>query len=85
MNHHHHDKIHLSIGRKLKLLRMFPYKKLTTVAIETGIDKAVLSKIENGKYPSLSIDIAATLCEYYNIPISRLISEDNNVPTFFST
>jgi transcriptional regulator with XRE-family HTH domain len=76
MKSQHHDGLYLSIGRKLKLLRMFPaYKKLATVATETGIDKAVLSKIENGKYRSLTVDMIATMCEHYHFPIESLFSD----------
>lgn len=48
--------------------------KITTVSIDIGISHAVISRIENGRYASLSIALLNKLCDYYKIPLSSVFS-----------
>jgi len=65
-----------NIGNKLYYLRHLKREKIASVAIETGISKAVISKIENGKYYCLSVDLLVRLAEHYKTPLNKLLDAE---------
>ena len=63
------------IGARLQQLRYEHGLKLETVAQEVGIARTVLSRIENGRYPSLKVSSLLCLAEYYNIGVVFLFDK----------
>ena len=65
------------IGHKLYDLRQLKKEKITSVAAGIGFSHAVISKIENGRYLPLSIELLGRLADYYNIPLEELLTIKN--------
>ncbi|MBL7692131.1 MAG: helix-turn-helix domain-containing protein [Flavipsychrobacter sp.] len=61
------------IGMQLQQLRHEKGLKLDTVAHEVGIARTVLSRIENGRYPSLKVSSLLCLAEYYGVAANNLL------------
>lgn len=61
------------IGARLQQLRYENGLKLETVAQEVGIARTVLSRIENGRYPSLKVSILLTLAQFYRVEANTLL------------
>jgi HTH-type transcriptional regulator, competence development regulator len=66
------------IGRKLKELRLQHDYSVREVAEKIGVHYTYVSKIEKGQNPS--IDKLQKLCELYNVPVSSLFGEEQEVP-----
>jgi len=65
-----------SIGHALMRLRYARNEKQQTVAQATGISIAVLSKIECGKYPHVTIECLLKLTEYYAVTLADLMDPE---------
>ena len=68
-----HTKIFATIGANLHTIRNAQKKTLEAVAGDLDITHPVLSKIENGRYPGLSLSLLLTLCEYYGVTIQQVL------------
>lgn len=66
------------IGNELYYLRHLKKLKITAVSKDIGISHAVISRIENGRYESLTIGLLKKLADYYEIPIASLFLISNN-------
>ena len=67
--------IKLTLGERLKDLRVERHLKLETLAEQTGLSKSALSKYESDDVTDLSIYAVTTLAEFYNricLPCSPL-------------
>ncbi len=73
MNNTHKQEALQIIGARLQQLRYEHGLKLETVAQEVGIARTVLSRIENGRYPSLKVAMLMTLAEFYRVQINTLL------------
>lgn len=67
------DNLDKQIGEKLKKLRSDKKLTMREVSRLTDIDYTYISKIENGKIPSL--EKLKTLCDLYEVPISYLFGD----------
>ena len=61
-----------NIGNKLRTIRRARDEKIETVANTLHINKATLSKIENGLCTSLSVVTLHKLCDYYKTPFIQM-------------
>ncbi|MFC0318676.1 MULTISPECIES: helix-turn-helix domain-containing protein [Olivibacter] len=66
-------KIFATIGANLHTVRNAKKKTLEAVASDLNITHPVLSKIENGRYPGLSLALLFTLCEYYGVTFEQIL------------
>lgn len=60
------------IGYKFYVARHIKREKITSVASNIGVSHPVISKIENGTYKPLTIDLVYRLMSYYNLSFSDL-------------
>ncbi|MCW3122631.1 MAG: hypothetical protein JWQ38_2123 [Flavipsychrobacter sp.] len=75
MTHHYLlPDVLIALGKKLRILRHLKDDKLDTVAAATKISKSTLSKIENGTYSSLCIEMLIALANYYNTHPALLLT-----------
>jgi transcriptional regulator with XRE-family HTH domain len=44
------------------------------VAADIGITHPIISKIENGRYPNLQLNLLVKLCNHYNITLQQALS-----------
>jgi transcriptional regulator with XRE-family HTH domain len=47
---------------------------LQAVASDIGITHPIISKIENGRYPTLQLNLLVKLCNHYNISLQQALS-----------
>ncbi|MEY4876464.1 MAG: Helix-turn-helix domain [Bacteroidota bacterium] len=66
------------IGSNLHTVRSSKKLKLETVAKEMKVSHTVISRIENGRNPALSLITIVELCNYYRIPLQTIIQMDSN-------
>ena len=63
--------IKLTLGERLKDLRVERNLKLETLAEQTGLSKSALSKYESDDVTDLSIYAVTTLAEFYGVTTSE--------------
>lgn len=63
-----------TIGHNLHTIRNARKETLQAVASELGITHPIISKIENGRYPNLQLNLLVKLCNYYNISLQQALS-----------
>jgi transcriptional regulator with XRE-family HTH domain len=63
-----------TIGTNVHRLRHSREEKLETVARAAGVKHTVVSKIENGRYSSLSMRLLIKLADYFDVPVTELLS-----------
>lgn len=63
-----------TIGTNVHRLRHRREEKLETVARAAGVKHSVISKIENGRYVSLSMRLMIKLANYFDVPVTELLS-----------
>lgn len=68
----------MTIGLKLKELRIAKNKSLQEVADAVGVSKAHLWDIEKGKSNNPSLDLITGLAGYFKISVAELVGEDPN-------
>ncbi len=61
------------IGKKLYRIRHDRYEKIETVAKGVGVSHSVVSKIENGRYGSLSLKLLSKITDYYGCSVLEVI------------
>ena len=70
--------IKLTLGERLKDLRVERNLKLETLAEQTGLSKSALSKYESDDVTDLSIYAVTTLAEFYGVTTDYLLSMTEN-------
>lgn len=63
-----------TIGQNLHTIRNARKETLQAVASEIDITHPVISKIENGRYPNLQLNLLIKLCNYYNVTLQQVLS-----------
>ncbi|MGI9191982.1 MAG: helix-turn-helix transcriptional regulator [Chitinophagaceae bacterium] len=64
----------ITLGQNLHTIRNARKETLQSVAKEIGITHPVISKIENGRYPNLQLNLLIKLCNHYNITLQQAFS-----------
>lgn len=62
------------IGHNLHTIRNARKETLQSVATDIGITHPIISKIENGRYPNLQLNLLVKLCNHYNITLQQALS-----------
>ena len=70
--------IKLTLGERLKDLRVERQLKLETLAEQTGLSKSALSKYESDDVTDLSIYAVTTLAEFYGVTTDYLLGVTEN-------
>ncbi len=63
-----------TLGHNLHTIRNARKETLQAVAEEIGITHPVISKIENGRYPNLQLNLLVKLCNHYNVTLQQALS-----------
>ena len=63
-----------TIGKNLHTIRNARKETLQSVAADIGITHPIISKIENGRYPSLQLNLLVKLCNHYHITLQQVLS-----------
>jgi transcriptional regulator with XRE-family HTH domain len=63
-----------TIGQNLHTIRNARKETLQSVAADIGITHPVISKIENGRYPTLQLGLLIKLCNHYHITLQQALS-----------
>lgn len=67
------DQLLETIGNNLNLIRTARKEILEGVAESVGSTHPVLSKIENGRYPGLSLSLLIKLCNHYEVTLQQVL------------
>lgn len=67
------DNLILTIGKNLHTVRNSMKLTLEAVADDLGTSHSVLSKIENGRYQGLSLNLLTNLCKYYKVTLAQIL------------
>jgi XRE family transcriptional regulator, regulator of sulfur utilization len=71
----------MSLGGNLKVLRKNKNLTLSKVSDDTNISVSFLSDVERGR-TNPSLDTLVRLANYYKVPVSELVEEDDDPPAF---
>lgn len=63
-----------TIGQNLHTIRNARKETLQSVAADIGITHPIISKIENGRYPNLQLNLIVKLCNHYKISLQQAFS-----------
>jgi transcriptional regulator with XRE-family HTH domain len=63
-----------TLGHNLHTIRNARKETLQSVAENIGITHPVISKIENGRYPNLQLNLLVKLCNHYNVSLQQALS-----------
>lgn len=72
MNNHSIEETLVHIGNELYYQRHLKKEKITFVSNEVGVSNAVISRIENGRYGSLTVALLSKLAAHYKVPLASL-------------
>jgi transcriptional regulator with XRE-family HTH domain len=61
-----------TIGRNLHTIRNARKETLQAVASEIGITHPIISKIENGRYPNIQLNLLIKLCNHYKVTLQQV-------------
>ena len=70
--------VKLTLGERLKDLRVERHLKLEMLAEQTGLSKSALSKYESDDVTDLSIYAVTTLAEFYGVTTDYLLGVTEN-------
>lgn len=62
-----------TIGHNLHTIRNARKETLQAVASEIGITHPIISKIENGRYPNIQLNLLIKLCNHYKITLQQIL------------
>ncbi len=62
------------LGQNLHTIRNARKETLQAVASEIGITHPIISKIENGRYNNLQLNLLVKLCNHYKITLQQAFS-----------
>ena len=71
--------IKLTLGERLKDLRVERSLKLETLSEQTGLSKSALSKYESDDVTDLSIYAVTTLAEFYGVTTDYLLGGNRQI------
>lgn len=63
-----------TIGQNLHTIRNARKEIMQAVAADIGITHPIISKIENGRYPNLQLNLLIKLCNHYKITLQQALS-----------
>ena len=63
-----------TIGQNLHTIRNARKETLQSVAADIGITHPIISKIENGRYPNIQLNLLIKLCNHYKITLQQVFS-----------
>ena len=61
-----------TIGQNLHTIRNARKETLQAVASEIGITHPIISKIENGRYPNIQLNLLIKLCNHYKVTLQQV-------------
>lgn len=61
-----------TIGRNLHTIRNARKETLQAVASEIGVTHPIISKIENGRYPNIQLNLLIKLCNHYKVTLQQV-------------
>jgi len=64
----------ITVGQNLHTIRNARKETLQSVAADIGITHPIISKIENGRYPTLQLNLLIKLCNHYKITLQQAFS-----------
>jgi transcriptional regulator with XRE-family HTH domain len=62
-----------TIGHNLHTIRNARKETLQAVAAEIGITHPIISKIENGRYPNIQLNLLIKLCNHYKVTLQQIL------------
>jgi transcriptional regulator with XRE-family HTH domain len=62
-----------TIGQNLHTIRNARKETLQAVASEIGITHPIISKIENGRYPNIQLNLLIKLCNHYSVTLQQIL------------
>lgn len=62
-----------TIGQNLHTIRNARKETLQAVASEIGITHPTISKIENGRYPNIQLNLLIKLCNHYKVTLQQIL------------
>ena len=63
-----------TIGQNLHTIRNARKETLQSVAADIGITHPIISKIENGRYSNIQLNLLIKLCNHYKITLQQVFS-----------
>lgn len=62
-----------TVGDNLHTIRNARKEKLETAAEAVGVSHPVLSRLENGRYGGLSLELLVKLCNHYEVKLQQVL------------
>jgi transcriptional regulator with XRE-family HTH domain len=62
-----------TIGQNLHTIRNARKETLQSVASDIGITHPIISKIENGRYPTIQLNLLIKLCNHYKVTLQQIL------------
>jgi transcriptional regulator with XRE-family HTH domain len=62
-----------TIGQNLHTIRNARKETLQSVAADIGITHPIISKIENGRYPNIQLNLLIKLCNHYKVTLQQIM------------
>lgn len=73
MNHIDKEVLLIKIGQNLHTIRNARKETLQSVASDIGITHPIISKIENGRYPTIQLNLLIKLCNHYKVTFQQIL------------
>ncbi len=67
------DELLRTVGENLHTIRNAKKETLDVTAKSIGLTHPTLSKIENGRYPGLTLDLLITICNHFQISLQQAL------------
>lgn len=61
------------IGQNFHTIRNARKETLQSVASDIGITHPIISKIENGRYPNIQLNLLIKLCNHYKVTLQQIL------------
>ena len=62
----------VTIGQNFHTIRNARKETLQSVASDIGITHPIISKIENGRYPNIQLNLLIKLCNHYKVTLQQI-------------
>lgn len=63
----------INCGHNLHTIRNARKETLQSVASDIGVTHPIISKIENGRYPNLQLNLLIKLCNHYKVTLQQIL------------
>lgn len=63
----------VTIGQNFHTIRNARKETLQSVASDIGITHPIISKIENGRYPNIQLNLLIKLCNHYKVTLQQIL------------